>query len=70
MTAERDKSGAPRIAIICARLIERRPLSFDEATSAFDYASIVEDGPHVLLLPTGGRYATLHHLQADIQEIA
>jgi subfamily B ATP-binding cassette protein HlyB/CyaB len=35
-----------------------------------DRGSLVEDGTHEALIKTGGRYASLHRLQAGIHEIA
>ena len=34
-----------------------------------DGGRLVEDGPHDILIRTGGRYATLHRLQAGIHEV-
>jgi len=34
-----------------------------------DAGRLIEDGTHEALIKTGGRYASLHRLQAGIQEI-
>ena len=40
-----------------------------DRTIAIDRGRLVEDGTHDQLIATGGRYATLHRIQAGIQEV-
>ena len=35
----------------------------------FERGSLIEDGTHDALLKTGGRYASLHRLQAGLHEV-